>query len=131
MDARVKPAHDGVVLALPAAQRPAYRGEALLLRGPVAAAGDGAVDHQIMAVDEGGFVAGEKYRGVRNILRQSGARDRLRGPENLAHGLRRLLRGLDRQAQRLAENTGGDHARRDAVDANARLAELHRHASGK
>src|ERR1700744_4000381 len=57
---------------------------ALLVCGPVAAAGDGAVDHQIVAIDETGFVAGEKHRGVRDILGQSGARDRLGGLVDLA-----------------------------------------------
>src|SRR3954463_4814863 len=107
------------------AQHPAYRGEAVVLRGPVAAAGDGAVDHQIVAVDEGRFVAGEKYRGVRNVVRQPGARDRLPGAKDFAHGVRLVLRRLDRQAERLAENAGGDHARRDAVDADAGFAKLH------
>src|ERR1700733_4964853 len=65
---------------------------ALLLRGPVAAAGDGAVDHQIVAVDETGFVAGEKHRGVSNVLGQPGARNRLRGFVDLAHHVGRLLR---------------------------------------
>ena len=39
-------------------ERLAQRDIALLLRGPVAAAGDGAVDHQIVAVDEARLVAG-------------------------------------------------------------------------
>src|SRR3954468_11099343 len=53
---------------------------ALLLLAPVAAAGDRAIDHKIVAVDEGGFVAGEKPGGVRDGLGQAGARDRLCGP---------------------------------------------------
>jgi len=84
---------------------------ALLLCGPVAAAGNGAVDHQIVPVDEAGFVAGEKHRGMRDVLGQAGARDRLRGLVDLARHVGGLLRGLDREAERLAENAGGDQAR--------------------
>ena len=40
-------------------------------------------------------------------------------------------RRIDRKTQRLAQNAGGDQARRDRVDADAGLAELHRHASGE
>src|SRR5665213_2716954 len=70
-------AMDPPLLAL--IERLAQRDVALLLSGPVAAAGDGTVDHQIVAVDETGFVAGEKYRGVRDVLGQPGAQNRLRG----------------------------------------------------
>src|SRR6267378_1584181 len=59
-------------------ERLAQRYIALLLLGPVATAGDGAVHHQIMPIDKAGFVAGEKHRGVRDIFRQAGARYRLR-----------------------------------------------------
>src|SRR5256885_17227207 len=38
-----------------------------------------------MAVDEGGFVAGQNRRGVRDILLQAGAGDRLRRFVDLAH----------------------------------------------
>src|ERR1700761_4527766 len=75
----------------------AQRSEALLLRRPVAAAGDGAVDHQIVAIDEAGFVTGEKPRGVRDILGQSGARDRLRGLVDLPHHVGRFLCGFNRE----------------------------------
>src|ERR1700737_2472260 len=112
-------------------ERLAQRDIALLLLRPVAAAGDGAIDHQIMPVDKTRFVAGEKHRGMGDVFRQPGARDRLRGLVDLAHHIGGLLRGLDRQAECLAENAGGDRARRDRVDADAGLAELHRHAFGK
>jgi hypothetical protein len=85
----------------------------------------------IVAVDEAGFVAGEKHRGVSDIFRQPGARNRLRGLEGLAHRVGGFFRGLDRQAERLAENAGGDRTRRNAVDADAGLAKLHRHAFGE
>src|SRR5438445_13800816 len=82
----------------------AQRNIALLLLRPVAAAGDGAIDHEIVAVDEARLVASEKYRGLRDILRQPGARDRLRGLVDLAHHVRRFLRRLASTAKRLAEN---------------------------
>src|SRR6516164_3469482 len=103
---------------------------ALLLRGPVAAAGDGAIDHQIMSVDEGGFVAGEEYRGLSDVLGQARARDRLRGLVDFPHHVGCLLRRLDRKPKRLAENSGGDRARRNAVDADSGFTEFHRHAFG-
>src|SRR6266849_10165375 len=99
-------------------ERLAHGDIALLLRGPVAAAGDGAIDHQIVPVDETGFVAGEKHRGVGDVFGQPGPRYRLRGLVDLAHHIGRFLRRLDRQAERLAENAGGDRARRNAVDAD-------------
>src|SRR5262252_2156786 len=103
-------------------ERPAQGDITLLLLRPVATAGDGAVDHEIMAVDEGRLVAGEKYRGMRDILGQAGARNRLRRFVDAVHQFGRLLRGLGRQSQRLAENAGGDHARRDRVDADTDFA---------
>jgi hypothetical protein len=48
-------------------ERFAQRDIALLLLGPVAAAGDGAIDDEIVAVDEGRFVAGEEHCGMRDI----------------------------------------------------------------
>src|SRR5260221_14219435 len=66
-------------LLLSLIERLAQRDIALLLLGPVAAAGNGAIDDEIVAVDEGRLVAGQEYRGVRDILRQTGARDRLPG----------------------------------------------------
>src|SRR6185437_2683420 len=66
-------------------ERLAERDIALLLLSPVAAAGDGDVDPQIVAVDEAGFVTGEKHRSLRDILGQSGARYRLRDLVDLAH----------------------------------------------
>src|SRR5262249_20468234 len=66
-------------------ERLAYRAEALLLLAPVAAAGHGAVDHQIMAIDETRLVAGEEYRGMRDVVGQAGARNWLRGFEDFAH----------------------------------------------
>src|SRR6266481_5151637 len=86
----------------------AQRDVALLLLTPVAAAGNGAVDDEIVPVDEGGFVAGEEYRGEGDVIRQPGARDRLRGLVDLAHHVGGFLSGLDRQAERLAENAGRD-----------------------
>src|SRR3979411_2483948 len=65
---------------------------ALLLRRPVAAAGNGAIDHQIVAIDEAGLVAGEKHRGMGDIFRQPGARDRLRGLVDLARQVGGFLR---------------------------------------
>src|SRR5260370_210304 len=56
---------------------------------------------------------------------------RLRRVVDPLHQLRRLSRRLDRKAQRLAENAGGNHARRNRVDADADFAELHRHAFGE
>src|SRR5579863_9691787 len=47
---------------------------------------------------------------------------------DLAHHVGGFLGRFHRQSQCLAENAGGDRARRNAVDANARFAELHRHA---
>src|SRR4051794_32143935 len=99
------PRMTAVMSPLHIVQRLADGGEALLLRGPVAAAGDGAVDYQIVAVDKTGFVAGEEHRRVRDVFRQSGALDRLRGLVDFAHHIRGLLGRLDGQAQRLAENT--------------------------
>src|ERR1700704_5261179 len=107
------PPYERLPLAL--LERLAQSSKALLLRRPVAAAGDGAIDHQIVAVDKTGFVAGEKHRGPGDIFGQPGALDRLRGLGDLAHQGRRLLRLLDRQTERLAENAGRDHARRDRV----------------
>src|SRR5262249_25637560 len=46
----------------------AQRDVALLLLRPVAAAGDGAVDDEVMAVDERGFVAGQEHGGMRNVV---------------------------------------------------------------
>src|SRR5438105_15721707 len=79
-------------------ERLAQRDIALLLLRPVAAAGDGAVDHQIVAVDETRLMASEKHRSLRDIVRQTGARNWLRGLVDLAHHLRCLLRRLDREA---------------------------------
>src|SRR6266849_7412624 len=92
-------------------ERLAHGDIALLLRGPVAAAGDGAIDHQIVPVDETGFVAGEKHRGIGDVVGQPGALDRLCGLVDLAHHIGRLLRRLDRKTQRLAQDAGGDRAR--------------------
>src|SRR5436190_23572696 len=47
----------------PLIERLAQGDVALLLLGPVAAAGDGAVDHEIMAIDEAGLVAGQEHCG--------------------------------------------------------------------
>src|SRR5262245_14304533 len=58
-------------------------------------------------------------------------RDRLGGPVDLAHYGRRLLGGVGRKAQRLAEDAGCDRAGRNRVDADIGLAELHRHAFGE
>jgi hypothetical protein len=63
-----------------------------------------------------------------DVVGQAGALDRLLRLEDLTHHRRRFLRCLDRQAERLADNPGGDGARRNAVDADAGFAELHRHA---
>src|SRR5438874_13238968 len=57
----------------------------LLLLAPVAAAGHGAVDDEVMAVDEAGFVAGQEHRGMGDVIREAGARDRLRGLVDLTH----------------------------------------------
>src|SRR6266436_6012053 len=92
-------------------ERLAHGDIALLLRGPVAAAGDGAIDHQIVPVDETGFVAGEKHRGIGDVFGQPGALDRLCGLVDLAHHIGRLLRRLYGKTQRLAEDAGGDRAR--------------------
>ena len=40
----------------------------LLLLGPVAAAGDRAIDHEIMAVDERRFVAGQEHCGLSDVV---------------------------------------------------------------
>src|SRR5579871_2451315 len=71
---------------------------ALLLSGPVAAAGDRAVDHEIVPVDEGRLVAGQKHRRMRDIVGQAGAGDRLRTLVDLAHHVRGFLGRLHRQA---------------------------------
>src|SRR5215469_15738674 len=64
---------------------------ALLLLGPVATAGDGSVNHEVVAVDERGFVAGEKHCGVRDVVRQAGTWNWLGGLVNLAHHAGGLL----------------------------------------
>src|ERR1700694_584774 len=64
--------NDGPGYPLPLIQNLAQRDIALLLLGPVASAGDGAVNHEVVSVDEGGFVAGEKHRGASDILGQPG-----------------------------------------------------------
>src|SRR5204863_4704588 len=87
--------------ALTLFKRLAQGGQPLLLLAPIAAAGDGTVDHQVVAVDEAGFVAGEKYRGMGDIVGQARARYGLLGLVDLAHRRRRLLRGLGRKAERL------------------------------
>jgi hypothetical protein len=46
-----------------------------------------------------------------DIIRQPGARDRLRRLEDFAHLRRRLLGRFHGQSQRLAEDAGGDRAR--------------------
>ena len=92
-------------------ERLAYGDQPLLLRGPVAAAGNGAVDHQIVAVDEAGLIAGEKQRGIRDVIGEAGALNRLRGLVHLAHHVGGLFRGLGRQAERLADDTGSDRTR--------------------
>src|SRR3984957_14158361 len=104
---------------------------ALLLRGPVAAAGNGAVHYQIVPVDEARFVAGKKHRGMGDVLGQPGARNRLRGLVGFAHHIECFLRRLDRETECLAADAGGDHARRNAVDADAGFAQFHRDAFGE
>src|SRR6266481_1422800 len=97
-----------ISLARALIERLAHGDITLLLLGPVAAAGNGSIDHQIVPVDETGFVAGEKYRGVSDVFGQPGALDRLRGLVDFAHHIGRLLRRLYGKTQRLAEDTGGD-----------------------
>src|SRR5260370_14594324 len=98
-------------------ERLAQRDIALLLLRPVAAAGDGAIDHQIMPVDKTRFVAGEKHRGMGDVFLQPGSPHRLRGLVDLAHHTGGLLPCLDRQAECLADNAGAGRARPDPVDA--------------
>src|SRR5579863_3586784 len=74
----------------------AHRDITLLLLRPVAPPRDCAVDHQIVSVDEAGFVAGEEDGGMRDILRETGARDRLGRPGGLAHDGRGFLGGFRR-----------------------------------
>jgi hypothetical protein len=53
--------------------------DALLLPlAPASPADQTAVDHQIVAIDEGGFVAGQEHRGLGDIFGQARSRDRLR-----------------------------------------------------
>src|SRR6185437_1824141 len=93
----------------------AQRDITLLLRGPVAATGDGAVDHQLMAIDKTGFVAGKEQRGIGDVVSEAGTLDRLRGLVDSEHHIGGLLRRVDRQAERLADDPGGDRARRDRI----------------
>src|SRR5579863_10105920 len=58
---------------------------ALLLRGPVTAAGDGAINDQIVSIDEARLVASEKHGRMRDVLGQAGAGDRLGALIDLAH----------------------------------------------
>src|SRR4051812_17346447 len=88
-----------------------HSGIARLLLGPVAAAGDTTIDHQIVAVDEGRLIAGEKHGRVGDIVGQTRARDRLCRLEHIPHLRCGVVRGLHRQPERLAENAGGDGAR--------------------
>lgn len=46
----------------------AYVDIGLLLLAPVASAGNRAIDHQIMTVDESRFIAGEEYHGMTNVF---------------------------------------------------------------
>src|ERR1700722_12818329 len=84
---------------------------ALLLRRPVAAAGDSAIDHEIVPIDEARLVAGEEHRRMRDVFGQTGAGDRLRALVDLAHDGWGFLGRFNRQPQRLAEDAGSDCAR--------------------
>src|SRR5215216_231669 len=118
-------------LPRPLIERLAQRDIALLLLRPVAAASDGAVDYKIVAVNEGGLVAGKEHCGISDVLGQASAWDRLRGLVGLAHHGRRLLRCIDRKPKGLGKDAGGDCAGRDRVDADIGFTKLHRDAFGE
>src|SRR4051794_36182655 len=95
---------------LPLIERIAQGRQALLLLAPVAAAGHGAVDDEVVAVDEARLVARQEHRSVSDVIGDAGARDRLCRLVDIAHHRRRLFGGFCRQTEGLAEDAGRDRA---------------------
>src|SRR5262245_29089682 len=91
---------------------------------PLTATDQAAVDHEVVAVDEARSVGSEEHRGVGDVVGEAGARDRLQLLQPALHRFGGFLRRFGRQAERLAEDAGGDAAGRYAVDAHLALAEL-------
>src|SRR5262249_58610681 len=99
-------------------------------RGPAAADDTPAVDHEVLAVDETAGIAGEVEGCVRDIVGKAGPRDRLRGGEALLQSIDRAIGHCVSKASAFREDAGDDGAGRNAVDADALLAELGGDAAG-
>lgn len=69
-----------------------------------------AVDHQVLSADETAGVAGEVERRLRDILGQTGTRQRLGGREALLEAVGGALRHGVRQAGAFREDAGDDGA---------------------
>src|SRR5712672_1635510 len=76
---------------------------ALLMRCPLASTHDAAIDHQVVAVDEGRIVGSEEHRGLGDVVGEAGARDGLQGRHHLLGRLGIAVGLVGLNAQRLGE----------------------------